>query len=153
YGKGSAQTLFDFDALAQLPVSLFGQVNLTTMMFHRPNGQAVQLHGVSPDLVVVPPSPTQGERSFRHILQNNLTAPNLTKDLPNPQWMANLPKAKLYLRKSLSQRSWYPLLVESLKPYPIALSLKEKERARQIRKITQEQQLFKQGLEQEKQAF
>lgn len=42
YGKGSAQTLFDLDGWAKMPVSVYGQVNLTTMMFFRPSGQTTQ---------------------------------------------------------------------------------------------------------------
>ena len=153
YGKGSAQTLFDFDALANLPVSLFGQVNLTTMVFHRPNGQAVQLHGVFPDLEILPPSPTKGERSFRHILENTLKAPDLTKDIPDPSWINNIPQGRSYLTQSLSQKIWYPLWVEKLKPSTMIVSLNEKERTQQIQKLTQQQQFFKQSLELEEKQF
>lgn len=50
YGKGSAQTLFDLDGWAKMPVSVYGQVNLTTMMFFRPSGQTTQKKGVVPDV-------------------------------------------------------------------------------------------------------
>ena len=50
YGKGTAQTLFDFDEWTKMPTAVYGQVNLTTMMFFRPRGASTQKNGVKPDV-------------------------------------------------------------------------------------------------------
>lgn len=50
YGKGTAQTLFDFDEWAKMPSAVYGQINLTTMMFFRPRGPSTQKNGVRPDI-------------------------------------------------------------------------------------------------------
>lgn len=50
YGKGTAQTLFDFDEWTKMPSSVYGQINLTTMMFFRPRGASTQKNGVRPDV-------------------------------------------------------------------------------------------------------
>ena len=50
YGKGTAQTLFDFDEWTKMPTAVYGQVNLTTMMFFRPRGASTQKNGVRPDI-------------------------------------------------------------------------------------------------------
>lgn len=50
YGKGTAQTLFDLDNLTNIKGDVYGQINLTTMMFYRPRGQSTQIYGVRPDI-------------------------------------------------------------------------------------------------------
>ena len=63
FGKGSAQTVFDLDALAGTP-EIFGQVNVTTMMFYRPSGKSLQKYGVAPDIPLSSRKPLSGEDQY-----------------------------------------------------------------------------------------
>lgn len=52
FGKGTAQTVLDFDQIYNnIEKPLYGQLNLTTMMFFRPNGNPIQQKGVKPDIL------------------------------------------------------------------------------------------------------
>jgi C-terminal peptidase prc len=59
YGKGTVQTLLRISAVARVPEILAdgdpGTLKLTTAKFYRPAGGAMQLRGVTPDVLLQPP--------------------------------------------------------------------------------------------------
>lgn len=94
YGKGTAQTLFDFDEWTKMPTAVYGQVNLTTMMFFRPRGASTQKNGVRPDFWIGENRTTEvgAESAFKRALpadnvgSGNFTQPTLS--VVNAHWQS-----------------------------------------------------------------
>lgn len=129
YGKGTAQTLFDMDALSGLPRSVFGQINLTTMVFHRPNGAPIQSQGVVPDVSLARSPSVYGENTFGHMIENTTQEANLTQD-KTASWSSRVPSVRSKVLQSIKNEKWYALWeAQQRNEVPSAWSLSPQNRA------------------------
>lgn len=113
YGKGTAQTLFDFDEWAKMPTSVYGQINLTTMMFFRPRGASTQRNGVRPDVWIGDlRTPQDGvESSFTRALaaedvgSKNFVQPTLSTQ--DAAWQSNRVKLQDASVQRWGAQNWF----------------------------------------------
>ena len=70
FGKGTVQTMVNLDQIAKTNNRQFGDLKLTIAQFFRISGGAMQLRGVTPDILfpAAPDAETVGESSFENAL-------------------------------------------------------------------------------------
>lgn len=153
YGKGSAQTLFDLDQWSKMPTSVYGQINLTTMMFFRPRGPSTQKNGVRPDVWIGSPNPRSegGENSYTRALpaadvgEKNFVQPILSEQ--NGQWQGRRVQLQEQSIARWNSQPWYGTWKEvdtySQKSMKDARSLVYQERQLDFETINREQKQLK----------
>lgn len=113
YGKGTAQTLFDFDEWTKMPTAVYGQVNLTTMMFFRPRGASTQKNGVRPDIWIGENRTTEvgAESAFKRALPaDNVGGGNFkqpTLNVINAHWQSQRVQLQNQSLGRWSSQPWF----------------------------------------------
>ena len=124
YGKGTAQTLLDLDLVSSAPSSVFGQLNVTAMMFFRPLGDSTQMKGVMPDVKIgegnLSGLPT-GERAFKRALPPSSVSPENDNALPAQgpyPWQARRSALQKASQERWSSQPWHSLWVQLSVDHP-----------------------------------
>ena len=110
YGKGTAQTMMDLDEMAELPISIYGQVNLTSMMFYRPSGDSTQLKGVRPDVIIPMANQSQGESQFSNAIPFDSlpSAVSYATTVTENPWQSRRRALQMSSEQRVAQSFWYP---------------------------------------------
>jgi len=122
YGKGAAQELIDLDLISSLdgidlsPYKPLGLLKITTQAVFRINGESIQQHGITPDIILPTPKilSTTIESHLENALQFDSIAPintdNLLKQLDLP--VINLEALRQASRKRVSADTYFQKLIK-----------------------------------------